>query len=205
MKTKGELTALRILDAACVCIAELGIERTSITAIAKRAKVSRALVAHHFPRKAELFGHVIRYIADEGYKSIEAAPAGTDEIGEIRHIVSANLDFFLDNPHFFRSFFLFYYYASFRKEFRRLNTQMQERAVGRFAEILTGIAKKGGSDFESKKVLETAERLERELIYGIQIYYVRVHEMPVERYKEHLLESVVGVAVEFSEQFAARR
>ena len=56
--TKGQRTARKIIDAAARCISKLGIEKTSVTNIAKEAELKRSLVAYHFPRKDRIIFHV---------------------------------------------------------------------------------------------------------------------------------------------------
>jgi AcrR family transcriptional regulator len=133
---KGHTSFNKILVAAATCISEIGIEKTSVTAIAKKAEVSRALVAHYFPKKSELFAEVIKYIAQEAYTKIESTEENLTPQSALQKYANANFIFFLENPVFFKCFLLFYYYAAISKEFRKMNDKFNERAISRFEKEL---------------------------------------------------------------------
>ncbi len=197
MTSKGQKTAEAILEATCECIAEIGIERTSITAIAERAGVSRALVAHYFPKKAEIFKHVITHIMKQGYSRIEqhsdAAGLGPREL--LCRMVDENLRFFLDHPAYFKCYFLFFYFASIDASYRKMNSLANKRAIARIDGYLRAMCAEKGIAVTEERLAELGESIHRELIGAIQKFYNVTHSIPKSRFREtHLaqLDSRLG-------------
>lgn len=198
-QSKGQATARTILEAAARSIAAVGIEKASITEIAKRAKVSRGLVAHHFPKKSDLFLHVIQYVANEGYIFISQ---NTEQVRkergtELRAVIESNLVFFLTNPHYFKCFFLFYYFASISTKYRHINTQMTNVGIERLETALAQLTK----DNDQRK--RVSEQLHRDLIAAIQKYFIVTHSEPATQYwqrtsRELLENAALSVGLEKS-------
>lgn len=137
---KGKHTADQILEASAHCVAEIGIERTSITAIAKRAKVSRSLVAHYFPVKAKLFSQVIAHISARAQSTIHGAEVSHLPPGEqLALLFRRNFEFFGDNASYARCYLLFYYYCGVDPELLRQNAAMVEQAEARIAQLLAAM------------------------------------------------------------------
>lgn len=140
---KGKHTAEQILEACAHCIAEIGIEGTSITAVAKRAKVSRSLVAHYFPVKAKLFGQVIDYVSAKAQATVhgdDAAKLSPRE--QLERLFRRNFDFFGDHASYARCYLLFYYYCGVDAELLRQNSAMVEQAESRIARLLAAMGRK---------------------------------------------------------------
>ncbi len=175
---KGHATFNKILFAAASCIAEIGIEKTSITAIAKKAKTSRGLVAHYFPKKSKLFLEIIKNIAKKAYESIETTPSDLNGEEELKHYAVANLNFFLKNPVFFKCFLLFYYYASISEEFRTMNEEFNKRALLRFQNSLRKMNLSEGT------IKTKAEHLHSFLISSIEKFYITEHKLNITNYIE---------------------
>ncbi|KUF10760.1 transcriptional regulator BetI [Pseudoponticoccus marisrubri] len=76
-----------LLQATLRCIVRLGVEKTSIRAIAEEADVSVGLVNHHFGSKEALVAAAYRHIADTLLHEIEARVADTG--GSARDRLSA--------------------------------------------------------------------------------------------------------------------
>jgi AcrR family transcriptional regulator len=72
----------RILDAAARCFAERGFARTRIDEVARAARVSRALVYHHFGSKEALAEAVQEHMLDEWTSEVDAAIAAAKTVGD---------------------------------------------------------------------------------------------------------------------------
>jgi AcrR family transcriptional regulator len=123
-KSKGELTAEKILDATAHCIATHGIEKSSITRISEEAGVSRGLVAHYFPKKSKIFIRVILHIVEMAYAELGSIKSTPNSRSELREVMTRNLDFFLTRPDYLKCFVLFYYFCGVDRSARSLNTKL---------------------------------------------------------------------------------
>jgi AcrR family transcriptional regulator len=77
-------TRRRVLDAALVCLADLGYAGTTTTVVAERAGVSRGAQLHHFPTRASLVSgavqHLFASLRDEYERTFAALPAGRKRV-----------------------------------------------------------------------------------------------------------------------------
>lgn len=106
---KGVDTRNRILFAAAECISNLGIEKTSITAIANRARVPRSLVARYIPKKTDLLVNIIEFWKSQGI--VQTTPSLPPLEQEIEAHVETTRYLEL-NPQFASCVILVYYYSS---------------------------------------------------------------------------------------------
>src|SRR5262245_43065459 len=72
----------RILEAAARCFAKSGFARTRIEEVAAEARVSRALVYHHFGSKEELARQVHEHMLDEWSAAVDQAIAAAPTAGD---------------------------------------------------------------------------------------------------------------------------
>jgi AcrR family transcriptional regulator len=72
----------RVLDAAGRCFARNGFARTRIEDVAAEARVSRALVHHHFGSKEALARQVQEHMLEEWSAAVEQAVAGARTAGD---------------------------------------------------------------------------------------------------------------------------
>jgi TetR/AcrR family fatty acid metabolism transcriptional regulator len=72
----------RILDAAARCFAKHGFARTRIEDVAAEARVSRALVYHHFGSKEELARQVQEHMLEEWSAAVDQAIASAPSAGD---------------------------------------------------------------------------------------------------------------------------
>jgi AcrR family transcriptional regulator len=73
---------LRILEAAARCFAKNGFARTRIEEVAAEARVSRALVYHHFASKEALARQVQEHMLEEWSAAVDQAIAGAPTAGD---------------------------------------------------------------------------------------------------------------------------
>ena len=73
---------LRILEAAARCFARHGFARTRVEDVAAEARVSRALVHHHFGSKEELAQQVQQHMLEEWTAAVDRAIASAPTAGD---------------------------------------------------------------------------------------------------------------------------
>lgn len=64
-KDVAEWRRQQLIIATLLCMAENGIQQTTIEEITSRANVSRGLIRHHFKNKRELLIHACKYLCDD--------------------------------------------------------------------------------------------------------------------------------------------
>ncbi len=77
-KASREHRRLQLIEATIETIAELGYSRTTLTAVAKTAKLSHGLVNFHFDTKDKLLAETLLHLAAEYRANWMAALAGAD-------------------------------------------------------------------------------------------------------------------------------
>jgi AcrR family transcriptional regulator len=137
---KGLEMQRRILLAATKVVALKGIEKASVTEIARKARITRSLIQYYLPKQDRLMIELIGFIAQEGYRYFSEHDADIrcsftmPEALEKR--IRLNFQFFNAHPHYFQCFMLFFYRASYDDECRALNTRIVSTATGVMKEIL---------------------------------------------------------------------
>jgi AcrR family transcriptional regulator len=89
----------RIIAAASRCLAKSGLERTSISAIAREARVSRQTIYNHFETKQEIIEEALESAASNAAERIiAAAKANTSAAGFVVELCMSSLDEYTRNP-----------------------------------------------------------------------------------------------------------
>lgn len=187
--SKGQKTALRILEAAGRCIAKIGAEKTSITAIAKEAKLKRSLIAYHFPKKDEIFFQVMIHIMMQfGQSFLKKRPQPVDPKQDLRVLIEAYMDYFQEYPHYFHCYLHCIYMASVHERYKVLNTKIIRRIVVRIMSKIKCIVielklQPGPLDIEDfAKVIYT------NLMGTIMSYYTVENQESYDAYKKRCLD-----------------
>ena len=130
---KGLEMQKRILLAATKVVALKGIEKASVTEIARKARITRSLVQYYLPKQDRLMIELITFIAQEAYQyflKVDSEIRVRFGIPEgIEKRIRLNFRFFNEHPHYFQCFMLFFYRASYDAECRALNTRLVNTAV----------------------------------------------------------------------------
>jgi AcrR family transcriptional regulator len=89
----------RIIAAASRCLAALGLERTSLSAIAREARVSRQTIYNHFESKQEIIERALAGAASNAAERIiAAAKSNTSAAGFVVELCVSALDEYTRNP-----------------------------------------------------------------------------------------------------------
>ncbi|MBD64928.1 MAG: hypothetical protein CME62_06955 [Halobacteriovoraceae bacterium] len=135
--SKGDIKKSEIIVATIDCLAELGIEKTSFAAIAKKIGTSKSHVNYYFKDKDDIFFEIYRYIAGvyQSYTLRELKKLKSDK---------ETLDIYLDayfnwcneNQNQLTVMFLLYYFCYHKPKFRKLNQQIRDGGVQRISYVL---------------------------------------------------------------------
>jgi AcrR family transcriptional regulator len=89
----------RIIAAASRCLARSGLERTSISAIAREAGVSRQTIYNHFETKQEIIEEALETAASNAAERINAAAkTNTSAAGFVVELCMSSIDEYTRNP-----------------------------------------------------------------------------------------------------------
>jgi AcrR family transcriptional regulator len=89
----------RIIAAASRCLARSGLERTSISAIAREAGVSRQTIYNHFETKQEIIEEALETAASNAAERINAAAkTNTSAAGFVVELCISSIDEYTRNP-----------------------------------------------------------------------------------------------------------
>ena len=99
-QVRSDNTSNKILEAACKIFPELGFAGTSISMLAKDAKINQSLIYHHFGSKEELWkatkGYLLRDVFDAGHDDSHSL----DDF--VRDSVRTRFDWYLKHPEVIR-------------------------------------------------------------------------------------------------------
>ncbi|MBI2520108.1 MAG: TetR/AcrR family transcriptional regulator [Bdellovibrio sp.] len=196
--SKGQKTALRILEAAARCVAKIGAEKTSITAIAQEAKLKRSLIAYHFPKKEDIFYQVMKHIMVQfGRSFLPSRPQPTANTKQEKQIlldlVSAYMDYFQTYPHYFHCYLHCFYLASVHEHYKKLNTRILKRIIIRLQIKIKALTESQGLIVPMHDIEDFANIIYSNLLGTIMSYYTVIQTRPYEEYKKH------GINILFTE------
>lgn len=92
---KSASTRNAILESAISCIVEFGYRGATTTAIAKKAKLSRGAMLHHFPSKIDIVRAAVEHLHNKRLKAFRRAMARVAAPGDDRVVLG--VDAFFDH------------------------------------------------------------------------------------------------------------
>lgn len=196
--TKGQKTAQKIVEAAARCISTLGVEKTSVTNIAKEAELKRSLIAYHFPKKAEIFYKVIMNITKSIEEVREQTTLGTQGREKLEKTLMSYADFFYENSHYFNCYLHFYYMASIDEKYRKLNDGITQNAYAIFKQAIGEMLTLEKISFDDKMVHNFTDLIYQQLLGVIMRFYTTNHNQSLEQYREqyrHILNDEMNLYI----------
>ncbi len=203
--TKGQKTAQKILEAAARCISKVGVEKTSVTNIAKEAELKRSLIAYHFPKKAEIFYKVIISITQSIVEMRTSNTLNLKGKDKLQQVLLTYTDFFYQNSHYFNCYLHFFYMSSIDEKYRKLNDQITHNSLEVLKEAIREIYDTEKIPYHEKMMNDFAELLYQRLIGVIMRYFSTNHNFSTEQYRQHYLEILnneIELFVRFSKEKA---
>ena len=143
---KGDLKKIEIIKATILCLAELGIEKTTFEAIATSIGTRRAHIAYHFSDKNLLFLACIKYILTTYQQvSVEKLKVSKTSDKLLEQFVKGPFAWAKKHPEQLTVMYLLYYHSRMNDEYRDLHTKVRQGGYNRVHFILTKKIKLKGS------------------------------------------------------------
>ena len=156
---KGEETKERLYMAAMRCIAKYGIDKTSVTVIAKEAKATRSLLGHYLPKKDDLFAEVlvlgIRKISEVTRDSLDYLPPLDAFLKDFKQ----NIDALEMYPEIQSCFNLAYYASNYDDRIKGIMSNMIMNAQEQTYDFLHEENKLRKNPYSSKELKQFAYSL----------------------------------------------
>ncbi len=187
--SKGQRTAIKILEAAARCIAQIGAEKTSISAIAKEANLKRSLIAYHFPKKDDIFYKVMQHIMYQfGRYYIPSRPTRPTETNSVEWLFEAYIDYFQEYPHFFHCYLHCFYLSSVHYRYKTLNTKILRRILLRIMVYMRTHIEHQGAHVRTQDLEDFSRLLYSNLVGSIMTYYTSETKVTYQEFKIHGLK-----------------
>ncbi len=142
-KEEAAITREQLLKKALAVFSKKGYSATSLQDIARKAKVTRGAIYHHFGGKAELYNTLIREYSDRGSQIMgQAASEGGTLLDILRRVFVRQLQAIEDDSELRALMELYLFKTGLVPELEEGRQQQIESGIG-LIEMLTGIMKQG--------------------------------------------------------------
>lgn len=142
---KGLRTRLRLLEEAAKLIAERGIDKLTIRALAKAAKVSPGTVSEHFNRMDDFLYLIIQYVLTASMAELVGPGVNPDKLegarAKVQLLPLENLRLFNRHPYFYSCLALSYHSMKHDHRLATLHRQNYDRTVTQVQGFLVDLAK----------------------------------------------------------------
>jgi len=147
---RKDRTRAKIIEATIDCVAEHGVDGTTVSLIVERAHVSRGLAGYHFGSKSELLAAAFRSLTDDYRALLGIVPGREPEFGPdvedlLRQVIRRSLD---DKQY---AWFGFWVLARTDPEVRRANREVFDDTSRYLGEILAAIAGRRGRVIDAER------------------------------------------------------
>jgi len=187
---KGRTTYRNIMESAARCVADLGIERTSVTAIAQKAGVSRSLVAHYLPSQNDLLLTIMHHISNVGTEMVTPQDGTQSGEDQLLFSVQSNFSFFEKFPHYFSCQLLLYSSSAIREDCRKLNRTIYESFIGRITGYLELSATEKKIEVKKEAIQRFAEQTYSNVDGAMVVYLFMLSQAEREDYRKRFMNRV---------------
>lgn len=193
--SKGDQKRIQIVKATIDCLAELGIEKTSFEAIAKRVGTRKSHITYYYKTKDEIYYDIYKFIAgtyqEYSITYLEESKTSKDKLSRF---LDAYYHWARENEKQLNAMFLLYYFCFHKPQFRAINQKIREGGVERISFIL-----KDQFSLTPKKALMLAKGIQAIMSHSAVDSYTFVEESrkPIEREKEarKLIKQLISSAI----------
>jgi AcrR family transcriptional regulator len=188
---KGKQRAYAILLAAIQCYRERGIENTTYQDIAKKNKVSRALIFQYFKDYDDIFYHAIKLVRVRFQQhAVDAMKLKTSPTEKLRSYIQSVFSWIDKHPAFASTLLLYFHRCSSKAYDRDLNTQFTEVGQMRIAALIrAGIQT---NEFKCDDPDGTAHLIQTQ-ITGASLTRLTVNLSSPESYEKIILDHCLGL------------
>jgi len=184
---QSDLRLASIIESAIDCIATQGIEKLSFDAIGKPIKMTRAHVAYYFKNKNEIIESAIGFSIMSGQKiCVKNLESVKDPKKWIETYIYSHFEWAQTHPKQMKVMEMFYYYASFKKNYSELCKKTRDTGIDRIIEILKPLLSCSPADLRLRATA-IQNVLTGALIYSTSIQqYDELPRIQSETYKQVL-------------------
>ena len=185
-RTKAQFEEIRrktkenILNSSIRLFAEKGYHGTSISDIAKSAKISKGLAYNYFESKQKIIEAILEQLFKEGEKVVEILDLVDDPYERIRLIIDYSFKYYEENEEMWMLYASFIFQPGILEEGKRLLTEFNQKYLHKLEEIFESLG------FQNPKM---ELRFFGALLDGIGLDYFfdKVH-FPLNDIKEFMLK-----------------
>lgn len=174
-----------IMDTALELFAENGYHATSISQIAKKAKISKGLTYNYFDSKNKILDEIMNQGFNEIYDNLDLNKDGIFTEDEFKFFISENFRLVRENLHYWKLFFSLLLQPQVSVVFAE---QYKEKAEPLFLMFYQFIVSSGSKDPE-KDLMAVASMIE-----GAFLYIVAAPDVfPIDKMEEAVIDSCLKI------------
>lgn len=123
---KGDLRRIAILESAIECIATIGVESSTLEAIGKKNKMTKAHVAYYYTDRKTIVEAAVKFVvATVQSFTVRHVKEAEDETQHLASFIDGTFDWIATFPKHASVILLLYYYSSYDTFYRRLHTEIR--------------------------------------------------------------------------------
>lgn len=173
------------MDTALELFAENGYHATSISQIARKAKISKGLTYNYFESKNDILNEIMAQGFNEIYANLDFNHDGVVNEEEFRHFIHENFRLVKENLHYWKLFFSLLLQPKVSVVFAERYREKAEPIFNMFYQFIVS----SGSSEPEKDLMAVASMIE-----GAFLYIVAAPDMfPIEKMEEAVIDNCLKI------------
>jgi len=165
---KGDLRRIAILENAIECIATIGVEASSLEAIGKKHKMTKAHVAYYYDDRKTIVEAAIKFVvATVQSFTVRHVKEAATEKDRLEAFINGTFDWVGTYPKHPSVIMLMYYYSSFDPFYRKLHTEVRATGAERIQAVIEPLLSSA-----KKKQAGTLAKLVQSILTGHLLDYI---------------------------------
>ncbi len=134
---KGDMRRIAILESAIECIATIGVESSTLEAIGKKNKMTKAHVAYYYGDRKTIVEAAIKFVvATVQSFTVRHVKEAEDDTQRLTAFVNGTFDWIATYPKHSAVILLLYYYSSYDSFYRRLHSEIRNLGAERLEAVV---------------------------------------------------------------------
>ncbi len=134
---KGDMRRIAILESAIECIATIGVEASSLEAIGKKHKMTKAHVAYYYQDRKTIVEAAIKFVvATVQSFTVRYVKEADGDRERLTAFINGTFDWIATYPKHSAVVCLLYYYASYDPFYRKLHTEIRTLGADRLKAVV---------------------------------------------------------------------